>query len=496
MNKTRKERILAARKNGQLNKKKSALQTGAKVASFTAIASTALVPAFSTVVSADEVANNNQNDKTPAKTLENQRAATGGKETVSVKPLVSYSSGATFSNFQKTTLKSTASVQSFINQISLSASQIATANDLYASVMIAQAILESAYGTSALGSAPNYNLFGIKGTYNGQSVLKQTLEDDGNGNYYPINAHFRKYPSYHESLQDYARVIRNGPSWNPNYYAGAWKSNTSSYLGATQALTGTYATDTSYSVKLNNLIKTYNLTQYDTPGSGTGSGNIVGSTYYTVKKGDTLWSIATRHGLSVSNLKSLNNLKSNTIHIGQKLVIKQGTPSGSSNTSATTYKVVSGDTLWRIATKYKTTPANLKAWNGLKSDTIRVGQVLKVSAGSTNTGGSGSSTTATYTVKKGDTLWKIATANKTTVANIKSWNKLPSDAIRVGQKLIVSKSANTPSSSKPSTASYTVKKGDTLWGVASKNKTSVTKLKSLNKLTSNTIYVGQKLKLK
>ncbi|MBC1417868.1 LysM peptidoglycan-binding domain-containing protein [Listeria fleischmannii] len=430
---TRKERILAAKKNGQLNKKKSTLQTGAKVASFTAIASTALVPAYSAVVSADEVANNHQNENTPAKTLENRHATSGGKETVAAKPLVSYSSGATFSNFQKTTMTSTSSVQNFINQISLSATKIASENDLYGSVMIAQAILESASGTSALGSAPNYNLFGIKGTYNGQAILKETLEDDGNGNYSPIKAYFRKYPSYHESLQDYARVIRNGPTWNPLYYSGAWKSNSSSYLNATQALTGTYATDTSYSVKLNNLIKTYNLTQYDTPSNG--SSNISNS-YHTVAKGDTLWNIATRHGLSVTNLKSLNNLKTDTIHIGQKLVIKK-TSNGSNNTSASTYRVASGDT-----------------------------------------------------------LWKIAKAHKTTVSNLKSWNKLSSNTIHIGQTLIVSKSSSTSSNTSTSTATYTVKKGDTLWSIASKNKVSLPQLKSLNKLTNNTIYVGQKLKLK
>ncbi|MCH2973845.1 autolysin, partial [Listeria monocytogenes] len=81
-------------------------------------------------------------------------------------------------------LRSGAPVQSFIHTIQASSSQIAAENALYASVMIAPAILDSAYGTSELGSAPNYNLFGIKGADNGQSYTKQTLEDDGKGNYY------------------------------------------------------------------------------------------------------------------------------------------------------------------------------------------------------------------------------------------------------------------------------------------------------------------------
>ncbi|MBC1406136.1 LysM peptidoglycan-binding domain-containing protein, partial [Listeria welshimeri] len=224
---------------------------------------------------------------------------------------------------------------------------------------------------------------------------------------------------YHESLQDYARVIRNGPTWNPLYYSGAWKSNSSSYLNATQALTGTYATDTSYSVKLNNLIKTYNLTQYDTPSNG--SSNISNS-YHTVAKGDTLWNIATRHGLSVTNLKSLNNLKTDTIHIGQKLVIKK-TSNGSNNTSASTYRVASGDTLWKIAKAHKTTVSNLKSWNKLSSNTIHIGQTLIVS-NSSSTSSNTSTSTATYTVKKGDTLWSIASKNKVSLPQLKSLNKL------------------------------------------------------------------------
>ena len=161
----------------------------------------------------------------------------------------------------------------FISQIGETARQLGQANDLYASVMIAQAILESNSGRSALSAAPHHNLFGIKGQYTGQSATMPTLEDDGKGNTYKINAEFRSYPSYFESLQDYVAILKH------SRYTYAWKSNTTSYMNATAALTGIYATDTSYNVKLNNLIQQYNLTQYDVPGTQTTSATASNKVY-------------------------------------------------------------------------------------------------------------------------------------------------------------------------------------------------------------------------
>lgn len=147
--------------------------------------------------------------------------------------------------------------ETFIAEIGETARQIAQENDLYASVMIAQAILESSSGSSELSRAPHYNLFGIKGEYAGQSATMATLEDDGTGNTYSVNEAFRSYPSYTASMYDYANLLRQG------IYAGAWKSNTVSYYDATAALTGLYATDTHYNTKLNSLIQQYELTKYD-----------------------------------------------------------------------------------------------------------------------------------------------------------------------------------------------------------------------------------------
>lgn len=155
------------------------------------------------------------------------------------------------------------SVDSFIRKIGEPARKIGQEHELYASVMIAQAILESASGQSQLAQAPNYNLFGIKGTHNGKSVSMATQEDFGNGNLYATQAGFRVYENYEDSLTDYAKLIKEGISGNPNYYSGVWKSNAKTYQEATKFLTGKYATDTSYNQKLNGLIETYDLVQYD-----------------------------------------------------------------------------------------------------------------------------------------------------------------------------------------------------------------------------------------
>ncbi|MGY3777527.1 LysM peptidoglycan-binding domain-containing protein [Isobaculum melis] len=445
--------------------------------------------------------------------------------------------------------RSTFAVNSFIDSISGSASQIAANNDLYASVMIAQAVLESAYGQSALASAPNYNLFGIKGYYNGQSVPMKTLEDDGRGNYYEIIAHFRKYPSYHQSLEDYAQVLKTGPSWNPNYYSGAWKSKTNSYKDATAWLTGRYATDTAYASKLNNLITTYNLTQYDTGSSNGGGNNNGGGTTtppvtppttngktYTVVSGDSLWGIANKFNVTVAQLKAWNKLTSDTIIVGQKLIISAtgGGNTGNNNgggtttppvttpptTNGKTYTVAKGDSLWGIANKFGISVAQLKAWNKLSSDMIMVGQKLTVSAtGGGNTGNnSGGGTTTppvttppttngkTYTVAKGDSLWAIANKFGISVAQLKAWNKLSSDIIVIGQKLTVSANGGgnnntgggttTPPVTTPPTTNgktYTVAKGDSLWAIANKFGISVAQLKAWNKLSSDIIVIGQKL---
>lgn len=152
--------------------------------------------------------------------------------------------------------------EKFISLVGESARTIAVENDLYASVMIAQAILESASGNSTLAQAPNNNLFGIKGTYHGNSVQLPTREDDGTGATYTIMSDFRQYETVDESLSDYADLLSNSMG---DFYAGARKSNSDSFVDACDFLVGRYATDIFYSEKLQDLIETYDLTRFDVP---------------------------------------------------------------------------------------------------------------------------------------------------------------------------------------------------------------------------------------
>ena len=161
-----------------------------------------------------------------------------------------------------------------------------------------------------------------------------------------------------------------------------------------------------------------------------GSGN-----YYVVQNGDSLWKIANQYGITVDELKRLNNLTSNNLTVGQVLKIPN---QNNSNTSSNTYTVKSGDSLWKIANQYGITVNELKTLNNLTSDNLTVGQVLKIP----NQNNSNTSSN-TYTVKAGDSLWNIANKYGITVNELKTLNGLTSDNLSIGQVLKVPASGNT-----------------------------------------------------
>lgn len=264
-----------------------------------------------------------------------------------------------------------------------------------------------------------------------------------------------------------------------------------------------------------------------------GTASVSASEIYTVKKGDTLFSIANQYKISVVQLMELNQLTSEVLSINDQLIVSQAEENSEAElvhlgeeaeeasaeqttesaepavyaAAAYTYTVKSGDSLGLIASRYKTTVASLKKLNGLSTDVIRVGQKLKVNGTAAPSQPSNSSSApkpaasaGTYTVKSGDSLGLIASRYKMSAASLKQLNGLKSDVIYVGQKLKVSGKApaiQTPAPSKPTqtTSTYTVKSGDSLGKIASQYKISVSSLKQLNGLKSDVIYVGQKLKV-
>ena len=393
---------------------------------------------------------------------------------------------------------STAATQ-FLRNIIPAAQNVARGKDIYTSVMIAQAALESGWGTSSLSKAPNHNLFGVKGSYNGQSVNMQTLEDSGGQNYYNIQADFRKYPSYQESLEDYADKIVNGISGAPLFYSGAWKSKTNSYQDATAYLTGRYATDTAYGSKLNRIIEQFGLTKYDTETAVNMAEEIASNetttttgNSYTVVSGDSLYAIARKKGTPIQELLSLNGLNLNSIiHPGQVLALSSKSASAeikqeesttkeektsaettneetssSTNQPSTggTYTVVSGDGLYAIARKTGTSIDDLLSLNGLSlNSTIYPGQVLSLSANSET-----SAQEETTSTEESSSSTQETTSEESAA-----------------------------SSEQPATGgTYTIVSGDGLYAIARKTGTSIEDLLSLNGLNLNSIiYPGQVLKL-
>ena len=445
--------------------------------------------------------------------------------------------------------------QAFIQQVGPMAQQVASVNDLYASVMIAQAILESGWGQSTLTTQAN-NMFGIKGSYNGQYVEMRTMEDDGNGNLYEIVAKFRKYPSLKESFEDNAHVLKT-TSFSPGvyFYSGAWKSNTSSYRDATQWLQGRYATDTTYAGKLNNLIETYNLTQFDSAtGGGSGNGNNTNNSEQTINKQfKTTAALNIRSDASTS-ASVVGSLANNTTF--KAVAQKQGT---SVNGNSTWYRVEgkgwvsaayvtevgsnnnSNNSEQTINKQFKTTAA-LNIRSDASTSASVVGSLannttFKAVAQKQGSSVNGNSTwyrvegkgwvSAAYVTEAGsnnNSNNSEQTINKqfktTAVLNIRSNPSTSASVVgslannatfkAVAQKQGTSVNGNSTwyrvegkgwvsgayvkeVSSTSSSKTYTVKSGDTLWGIAQSYGVSINQLMQWNNISGSLIFVGQRL---
>lgn len=221
---------------------------------------------------------------------------------------------------------------------------------------------------------------------------------------------------------------------------------------------------------------------------------------YTVQRGDTLYGIAKQFGTTVEEIKRLNNLNSNTLSIGQVLKVTEDT------ISPTTYTVAKGDSFYSISKKLDIPVLELMKMNNLTSTVLQIGQVLKLVPPEETGEIIVVPIYENYTVKKGDSPYAIAKKYNTTVAQIKRDNNLKTDNLSIGQILKIQVGEETLGIEEcygngfdnlsKKYLEYTVKKGDNLYSIARNYNTTVEAIMSLNNLTSTSLSVGQVLKIK
>ena len=264
-----------------------------------------------------------------------------------------------------------------------------------------------------------------------------------------------------------------------------------------------------------------------------GAGGFVdgGSGRYKIAQGDTLGAIARRFRVTVSQLRQWNSLASTRIRAGRYLIVNPnskttvaaGRPGGSKIGGSGKYKIRRGDSLSVIARRYRTTVTQLKAWNRLASNRLQIGRYLIVRSpdGRTQPTRTARSSTASsrsrrasepipsngqYRIRQGDNLSDIADRFGTTVAELKRTNGLRSSRIRAGKYLTVgpataaagkpsvTRAASAPSSrAAAGSGRYKIRRGDTLELIAKRFGTTVSDLKSRNRLRTSRIIAGDYL---
>lgn len=224
-------------------------------------------------------------------------------------------------------------------------------------------------------------------------------------------------------------------------------------------------------------IAQYTNTPYDKSSSNT----------YIVKSGDTLWSIAKKYNITVNELKELNNLSNNSLKIGQVLKIndQMNVPSNEN-----TYIVKKGDSLYSIASKYGVTVDQLKQTNNLISNTLSIGQVLNIPTEPIN-----KEDYIVYTVKKGDTLYGIANSYNVTPNQLITFNNLSNTILQIGQNIKIPIQNVSEEQKTTEFTEYTVKKGDSLYNIARIYGVSVNDIMKFNNLTTNLLSIGQIIKI-
>ena len=231
------------------------------------------------------------------------------------------------------------------------------------------------------------------------------------------------------------------------------------------------------------------------------SGGQAGHVIHAVRPGETLSSIARQYGVEMSALRMTNRIRGNDIRVGQRLRI----PSSDAATAPTSviHTVRGGDTLASIASRYDVTVVRLKRANRLTGDVLRVGQKLEIPARSETVprpavpaAAKEQSAAGLYRVRQGDSLYSLSRRFGVSVDTLRDVNGLRGSALSIGQKLVIPATAKAqPSPAEADPEMYTVRRGDTLSSIAARYSSSAAELRRINGLKSNTLRVGQTLRL-
>lgn len=220
---------------------------------------------------------------------------------------------------------------------------------------------------------------------------------------------------------------------------------------------------------------------------------------YTVQSGDTLYGISRQHNTSAQRIRELNKLTSDNLVPGQVLIVSNNDATNPSE--CVIYTVEAGDSLYEIAKKYDTTADLIKEYNGLASNDLSIGQKLRIPCYIEDNDNSDLPEYVNYTVEAGDNLYDIAEKFGTTVDKIKKDNDLKSNTLTVGTVLIIDDKKKISSIEEcygldfdvPLSSTYVVQSGDSLYSIAKKFGTKVDKIKQLNNLNNNILSVGQEI---
>ena len=225
---------------------------------------------------------------------------------------------------------------------------------------------------------------------------------------------------------------------------------------------------------------------------------------YIVKSGDTLYGISNQFGVSVTELAELNGIKGSFLQVGQELSIPLN--SGTNPNNMFMYTVKPGDTLYGIAKKYGVTVDEIMKLNYFTNTILQPGQVIRIPEMYFKEEEMYMPSYINYTVKPGDTLYSIARSNNISIDTLIKDNGLTSNTLSPGQiirirtpQIEIEEECYGPSYTPPadniSTITYVVKRGDSLYSIAKKYNTNVTRITNLNNLTTSNLSIGQILKI-